>query len=131
MEFEDRRSQYLRILPTTLRREVFRKLSDFKSMAEIKEWVRVQTELEREWEVDDASRRRPAARAANLVEADEMTAELNALGVSFEDGMSDEVLATSKKFGNGTGQHREPPGVGKVKPLVAAGGQSRPARCAN
>ena len=107
MEFEDRRSQYLRIPPKELGKEVFRKLTGSKSIPEIKEWVRVQTELEREWEGDDASRRRlPATRPANVLEVDEMTAELNALCVNFEDGMSDEVLATFKKFGNGGGQRR-------------------------
>ena len=114
MEFEDRRSQYLRILPKELRKDVFRKLNDFKSLPEIKEWVRVQTELEREWEADDSSRRRGGARAANLVEVDDMTSELNALGVNFADGMSDEVLAVFKKPNGGGGQRRAPPGPGKL-----------------
>jgi hypothetical protein len=127
MEFEDRRSQYLRILPTTLRREVFRELSDFKSMAEIKEWVRVQTELEREWEIDDASRRRPGARAANLVEVDEMTAELNALGMNLEDGMSDEVLAIFKKSSGG---NRRPGAPGAKTQTRGPPAGTKP-KCAN
>ena len=118
MEFEDRRSQYFRILLKELRKKVFRKLTDFKTIPEIKEWVRVQTELEREWEVDDSSRRRPGARAANVLEVDEMTAELNALGISFEDGMSDQVLAIFKKFSSGPGQGRGAPGPGKLRPPI-------------
>ena len=48
--------------------------------------------------------------------------------MNFEDGMSDEVLAIFKKFGNGGGQRRGPPGAGKQPP--AANG-SRPVKCAN
>ena len=62
MEPEDRRSQLLRILPTALRRDVFRKLDDFKDLSQIKEWIRIQIELEREWQADDQARRaRPRA----------------------------------------------------------------------
>ena len=42
MVFEDRRGQLLRILPTALRREVFRNMQSLKSLDEIKEWIRVE-----------------------------------------------------------------------------------------
>ena len=70
MKFEDRRSQLLRILPTALRRDVFRKIDDFTDISQIKEWIRVQLELEREWHVDDQVRRgrpRAAVGTHNLV----------------------------------------------------------------
>ena len=49
MEFEDRRGQFLRILPNDMRREAFRRLNEFKSLPSLKEWVREQLEYERDW----------------------------------------------------------------------------------
>ena len=40
MEFEDRRGQFVRILPNELRKDVFRRLQEFHSIASLKEWTR-------------------------------------------------------------------------------------------
>ena len=71
MVFEDRRGQLLRILPTALRREVFRNMQSLKSLDEIKEWIRVQLELEDQWETVDAGRRRGGVQVNNLEGMDE------------------------------------------------------------
>ena len=46
MDFEERRTQILKILPKTLRLETFKNLSSFTSVPQIKEWVRIQTECD-------------------------------------------------------------------------------------
>ncbi len=48
MEFEDRRGQLLRILPKELRRDVFRKMAEFKTLAAIKDWLREQLGMEKD-----------------------------------------------------------------------------------
>ena len=64
MHFEDRRGQLLRILPRDLRKDLFRKLSDFQSVAALKEWIREQLELEKNWADTDqqGNRSRPIGR---------------------------------------------------------------------
>ena len=46
MCFGDRRGQLLRLLPNSLRKEVFKNMQSLKSIDEIKEWIRIQLELE-------------------------------------------------------------------------------------
>ena len=53
MDFEERRAQILKILPKTMRLEIFKNLASFTSIPQIKEWIRIQTEYETEWEQDD------------------------------------------------------------------------------
>ena len=57
MDFEERRSQLLKILPSLIRKDVFRKMSEFDSIEEIVEYLRVQIELETQWGDDDKDRR--------------------------------------------------------------------------
>ena len=45
MDYEERRSQILKILPSIIRKDVFRKMSDFDSIEAIVEYLRVQIEL--------------------------------------------------------------------------------------
>ena len=57
MDFEDRRGQLLQILPKEIRRDVFRRLNEFRDLGSLKEWIREQLELERNWsETDQAGR---------------------------------------------------------------------------
>ena len=67
MDYEDRRGQLLRILPRDLRRDLFRRINDFHSIASLKEWIREQLELERQWNDTD----HPGARAksAGMIQA--------------------------------------------------------------
>ncbi len=109
MDVEDRRSQLLRILPTQLRRDLFRKLDEFKNpktaIAEMKEWIRVQTEMEREWRLDDQLRR-GRARPVNTVEAEpideggELPTEddMNALFALGTTSTMAEILAIQRRF---------------------------------
>ena len=65
MSSEDRRGQLLRILPGDVRKEVFRRISDVKSIDDIREWIRIQAELEDQWDAEDVtSRRRGPVEAA-------------------------------------------------------------------
>ena len=48
MEYEDRRGQMLRILPKDLRRDAFRRISEFKTVGDFNEWIREQLEYEKE-----------------------------------------------------------------------------------
>ena len=57
MDFEERRTQLLKILPVDIRKDVFRKMNDFTSIEAIKEYLRVQIELEVQWDRDDKARR--------------------------------------------------------------------------
>ena len=41
MDFGERRAQLPEVLPTTIRKDVFRELSDFVGVEGIKEWPRV------------------------------------------------------------------------------------------
>ena len=63
MEFEDRRGQLLRIMPRDLRRDLFRRITEFKTIAAIKDWIREQLELEKEWQETDlrGAKGRPVA----------------------------------------------------------------------
>ena len=45
MDYEDRLSQLLRILPLQLRKDVFKKLAEFNNIDGLQEWIRAQTEL--------------------------------------------------------------------------------------
>ena len=67
MDFEERRTQLLKIFPKDMRRELFRRISDFKDLASSREWIRVQCELESEWAADDLSRA-PRTKPVNLVD---------------------------------------------------------------
>ena len=55
MDFEERRTQFLKIMATELRLEIFKNLKDFTSVPQMKEWVRVQVEYEVEWDGNDAA----------------------------------------------------------------------------
>ena len=48
MDFEEGRTQLLKILPTTLRLELFKNLRDYTSIPQITEWIRVEAEYEQE-----------------------------------------------------------------------------------
>ena len=45
MDFEERRPQFLKILPVTTRKDLSRQLTDFADLEAIAEWVRVRIEL--------------------------------------------------------------------------------------
>ena len=106
MNFEDRRGQMLRILPKDLRRDVFRRLTDFKSIPDLKEGIREQLELEKDWDATDRSAPRP--RAVGVVDhgGDEPSAavlgptdeDMEALLSLTADSPPEEVLAVQKRF---------------------------------
>ncbi len=128
MNFEDRRGQMLRILPKDLRRDVFRRLTDFKSIPDLKEWIREQLELEKDWDATDRSAPRP--RAVGVVDhgGDEPSAavlgptdeDMEALLALTADSPPEEVLAVQKRFQKFNGSRPWRPRAG---PTRAAGGQ--------
>ena len=115
MCFGDRRGQLLRILPNSMRKEVFKNMQTLKSIDEIKEWMRIQMELEEQWQAVDGGARRRGPPVNNLETegngdedsnassgptADDMEA-LMALG---EEASVTDILALQqrfKKFGTG------------------------------
>ena len=135
MEFEDRRGQFLRILPNDMRREAFRRLNEFKNLQSFKEWVREQFEYERDWGMLGHS---VHAKALNVEtpgtdrvpkpSAEDME-ELFALGA---DSPEELVLAVQKKFQKffprraNTSPGAPPGGGGK-----GGGKGARDVRCAN
>ncbi len=120
MAFEDRRGQLLRILPTALRREVFRNMQSFPDLDSIKEWIRVQMELEEQWEVVDSSSRKRGGTPVNQVEEapepeadeDENPSEddMEALLKLDANSTTDEILAVQRRFQRFGGQRRTGPG---------------------
>ena len=56
MDYEDRRSQVLRILPKNLGKDAFKKMSDLKDVDGLNSWIRVQVEFKREWDQGDTDR---------------------------------------------------------------------------
>ena len=105
MDFEDRFGQVLRIFPKELRKEALKRLREFKSIAELTEWVRVHTEAERDCEQADRAVR-PRGAAAELLEPEENDTGANA--VSLEDmealmslgadASPEELLAIQRRF---------------------------------
>ncbi len=57
MDFEELRIQLLKILPKTLRLDLFKNAKDYTSIPQIKEWIRLETEYEHEWEESDTAAR--------------------------------------------------------------------------
>ena len=105
MSFEDRRGQLLRILPKDIRREVFRNLKDFKVIEDIGEWLRIQAELEDQWDTEDsASRRRGPGLHAFEDEVTETSGEapdeddMQALLALGPDATEAEILAVQQRF---------------------------------
>ena len=81
---------------------MFRKLSEFKNLEEVKDWIRVQVELERVWEQDDRDRG-PRARGLNAlepeVEGEEPTeADMQALFSIGPTSPISEILAVQNRF---------------------------------
>ena len=64
MDFEDRRGQMLRIFTKDARKEALKHLREFRSVAELTEYVRVHVEAEKDWDNADrhARRQSPAAK---------------------------------------------------------------------
>ena len=138
MEFEDRRGQILRILPKDLRKDAFRRLTDFHTIPVLKEWIREQLEYEKEWGYVDKSTIH--AKAMEIAEArpeefeganeDDVEAFM-----AFAAGSDDkEVLAVQRKFqkflqGGSKGFGKGSKGFGKGSGATA--GQSTPMKCAN
>ncbi len=128
MDTEDRKGQMLRILPKELRRDVFRRMNDFRTIEDIKEWIREQLELEKDWDAADRSAARP--RTVGVVDQDDAEPsaavpgpteeDMDALLALTEDSSPEEVLAVQKRFQryNGSKPWRPRPG-----PPRAAGGQ--------
>ena len=106
MDFEDRRGQLLRILPKDLRKEAFRRLTDFKTVSSLKEWVREQLEYERDWgTVDKGS---VAARAVEVTHEDlqlENESQLRAQDVHDLLAIGAEGSTTPTHIHSRTGQH--------------------------
>ena len=103
MDFEDRRGQVLRILPKSLRRDVFRKLQEFKTVASLKEWIREQLEYEKEWDAADRSTTGPRTKVVGALEAsddrDEPDSEdFETLIAMAAEATPEELLAIQKKF---------------------------------
>jgi len=141
MAFEDRRSQLLRILPTELRKDVFRRLEDFRSIGQIKEWIRVQTELEREWNLDDRARQgQGRARPLNAMGQEEAVEkeldeyDMEALMALGPESSNADILAVQAKFRNFGGRmaRRPPaPSAGARGGADRLPGATRLARCIN
>ena len=79
MCFGDRRGQMLRILPNSLRKEVFKNMQTLKTIDEIKEWIRVYLGFGEQWQIVDGGWRRGAP--VNNIEADD-----NGRGSDSEEG---------------------------------------------
>ena len=137
MPFEERKNKFLKILPTALRRDLFRRLTDFGSVYEMKEWVRVQAEMEKQWEVEDRRQGvRPRPAGVHVVEEPlddehlELPSEddMEALMALAPGASQAELLAIQKRFmkyRNGAAQRRFPRRTGETR---AGPGGSRPAR---
>ena len=136
MEFEDRRGQLLRILPRDLRRDLLRRLNDFGNLGALKEWIRQQLELEKNWnETDNANSR---SRAVAVVEADQIELgeeepeenDMEALLALTQDSSLEEIRAVQqrfKRFAGRAGRAARPAGragaaQGRGSPQPRAGG---------
>ena len=118
MGYEYRRGQLLGILPRELRRDVFRRLGEFKSIAGIKEWIREQLELERDWNATDARTARPKPIGMVDLHDDDEPSEndMDALLALNEDSTPDEILAVQQRFRRfGPRSGGAPKGKGKGK----------------
>ena len=130
MEFEDRRGQFLRILPKELRKDVFRRLADFKSIAGIKEWTREQLELERNWqETDQQASRNRTVGVMNHEDDDSESEEpdMDALFALTGESSVDEINAVQQQFRKFAGrQQRGQRPTTRGAPRMAAAGYSDP-----
>ena len=148
MGFEDRRGQLIGILPREIRREVFRRLNEFRDIAGIKEWIRQQLELERDWNATDQNSR---PRAVGLVgrDGDDFDIEggenldnpsggepeeldMEALFALTADSTTAEINAVQqrfRRFGRGPGGGgRGAPGAARGRGPPAAGSKPSPAK---
>jgi len=105
MNFEDRRGQILRMLPQELRRDLFRRIAEFKTVAAVKDWIREQLEMEKEWRDTDSRQMRGKQVATveldNGEESDEETAselDMQALFALNSDSSMDEINAVQQRF---------------------------------
>jgi hypothetical protein len=128
MDFEERRTQILKILPKEPRLEIFKILGSYTSVSQIKEWIRVQTEYETEWERDDAAAR-GSRKAVDALEpcnesvvASEMPSEddMAALMTIGPESTLAEILAIQNRMGKYN--QRRPGGA----PQRGAGGKFQP-----
>jgi len=137
MEFEDRRGQLLRILPKELRKDLFRRLGDFGSVGALKEWIREQLELEKNWhETDSQSRAKAVGMMENdhpeVMSSDPEEGDMEALFALTEDSSPDEIHAVQqrfRRFAKGAGRGARPTagkGAGRggmpARPLPGGGG---------
>ena len=122
MDFEDRRGQLLRILPGDMRKEIFKKMNEFTTIAQLKEWIRVQLELEKEWGAEDHLRK-SHSRTVNTLSAEPGSTEdgpgpedMQALMELGSDATIADILALQQRFkkfgkprvGGGGGGGRNP-----------------------
>ena len=131
MDFEDRRDQFLRIMPRALRQDIFRRMNTFETIAEMKEWVRTQLELEKDW--GDIDRR--SGKPLNVMDAygdgngDEEPGEneMDALLALNEDSTMEEVMAVQQRFRRfaQAGKSRQAPGKGGGKGKSSGKGTGR------
>ena len=105
MNYEDRRGQILRILPRDLRRDLFRRIAEFKTVAAVKDWLREQLEMEKEWHDTDSRQMRGKQVAAvefdNGEESEEETAselDMQALFALNSDSTIDEINAVQHRI---------------------------------
>ena len=129
MEYEDRRDQILRILPKDLRRDLFRRLNEFKTVPGIKDWLREQLELERDWaETDLRSKSRAIGMLDNNDDDGAGEADMEALLALDENSSMDDVLAVQqrfRRFASRPGGQRPPKGNGKGKGGGKGGGRAK------
>ena len=102
-EFEDRRGQVLRIFPKDLRKEALDGFKEFQSIAELTEWVRVQVEAGRDWDLADRAPRQRGGPAAKVVEREDddsgITSEdMEALLALGADASPEDLLAVQRRF---------------------------------
>ena len=131
MEFEDRRGQMLRILPEGIRRDVFRRLNDFKTIADLKEWIQEQLELEKDWDAADYGA--PRAPTVGLLDPDGDESLASSEGPTAEDmealwaltpeSPPAEVMAVQRRFQKFQNRY---PAKTRAGPTRGPGGQFTP-----
>ncbi len=93
MFFKEQRGQILRLLPSGLRKDLFKVMHDYTSLSQIKEWIRVQVELEQEWAEEDRAQRGQPRRSQHVMVAEYDEEEPDEINELFPNASQEQVLA--------------------------------------
>ncbi len=113
MFFKERRGQILRLLPAELRKDLFKAMHEFTDLGQIKEWIRVQVELEQEWAEEDKTQR-AGRRPIHLAEPHESEDEEDEILALFPNASPEQILALQQRGFRGGGRGR--PGGSRTYP---------------